>query len=239
MNSLPEPPDLVLVTGDLINDGTMREYGHAIDLLDKLDAPWRAITGNHDNAANAVRALAVGGHLFDTAGYDWAQPCSGVVDLDEVRIVGLNTARPDLPDSGVLDARDLVTAARAFADRPDATKIVALHHPPVAVGLAVMDAMRLAPDSAARLGEVVRSEGVAAVWCGHLHRATMTPWNGAVVMSCPSTSHAIASDLRADAPLTVSNESPGFLVHRFSDGQLSSHVVVIGEFRSVVVNPDR
>lgn len=236
VNALPEPVDLVVVTGDLINDGTMREYKHVIDLLDRLDAPWRAIVGNHDNAVNATRTLGADGHLFDPAGYDWGQPCSGVIDLDEVRIVGLNTARPDLPDSGVLDARDLGAAARALADRPEAVKIVALHHPPVAVGLAAMDAQRLAPESAAELGGLVRTAGVAAVWCGHLHRATMTPWNGAVVTSCPSTSHAIASDFRPDAPLTVSNESPGFLVHRFAEGQLSSHLVVIGEFRSVIVD---
>ncbi|NLA37540.1 MAG: hypothetical protein GX868_17890 [Actinobacteria bacterium] len=239
VNALPQPPDLVLVTGDLINDGTMHEYGHVIDLLDKLDAPWRALVGNHDNAVNAAQALAADGHLLDPAGYDWAQPCSGVIDLADVRIVGLNTARPELLNSGLLDDRDLLAAARAFADRPDATKVIALHHPPVAVGLAAMDAMRLAPESAARLGDVVRNEGVAAVWCGHLHRATVTLWNGAVVTSCPSTSHAIASDLRPAAPLTVSDESPGFLVHRFADGQLSSHVVVVGEFKSVIVDPNR
>lgn len=235
VNGLPARPDLVVVTGDLVNDGTEHEYRHVVEILDALEVPWRALPGNHDDADTARRILEASGGLFDDGGYGWSRPCSGVVDLPGVRIVGLDTSRAGRPD-GDLDDGDLDAARQAILDRPDVVPVVALHHPPIPLGLAAMDGMRLHPDAAARFGDLIEEVGVHAVWCGHVHRATATPWRGAVVLSSPSTAHSLASDLRPDAPLTVSNEPPGLLVHRFDGASLTSHVLTIGDYRFTVVD---
>jgi 3',5'-cyclic AMP phosphodiesterase CpdA len=45
---LPQPPDIVLVTGDLVDFGKPEEYAHLRKLLAPLPMPCYLIPGNHD-----------------------------------------------------------------------------------------------------------------------------------------------------------------------------------------------
>jgi len=57
LNAMQPPPDLVLVTGDLVNDGTPEEYVEAARQLARLNAPVYPIPGNHDDRADAAPGL--------------------------------------------------------------------------------------------------------------------------------------------------------------------------------------
>ena len=49
-------------------------------------------------------------------------------------------------------------------------------------------------------------------------------------MSCPSPAHQVVLDLRDYAPSRFSMEPPGFLLHRWAGGILTSHTAAIGDF---------
>ena len=45
---LPAPPDVVLVTGDCVDNGSLPEYQRFRDLLRPLQMPVYVVPGNHD-----------------------------------------------------------------------------------------------------------------------------------------------------------------------------------------------
>src|SRR5690606_22047343 len=54
------PADLVVVTGDLSEDGSPASYGRLRDLLAPLDVPVLAVPGNHDSRAELEAQFPVG-----------------------------------------------------------------------------------------------------------------------------------------------------------------------------------
>src|SRR5947207_1143204 len=56
-------PDLVVLTGDLVDEGEPEEYAHLRELLAPLRMPVFAIPGNHDVRAPFRAAFAADGYL--------------------------------------------------------------------------------------------------------------------------------------------------------------------------------
>ncbi len=48
MNGLDPRPDIVLLTGDVVDEGREDEYAMAVELLAELNIPFFVIPGNHD-----------------------------------------------------------------------------------------------------------------------------------------------------------------------------------------------
>lgn len=109
-------PDLVLVTGDLTNDGFRHEYTEAKAYLDNIECEnMSVIPGNHDSRNVGYV------HFEDNFG-----PRSNVVRLSGLTLVSLDSSEPDL-DVGRLGRQNYRWMVERF-DRPDDLKIVALHH---------------------------------------------------------------------------------------------------------------
>ena len=49
--ALPRVPDVILFTGDLVNDGTAAEYALLAEVLEGAPCPVLPIPGNHDDPA--------------------------------------------------------------------------------------------------------------------------------------------------------------------------------------------
>jgi 3',5'-cyclic AMP phosphodiesterase CpdA len=116
-------PDVVLATGDLVNDGRPAQYGLLRELLAGYDAPLYLVPGNHDDRETFRDAF---GDL------DWVPregPIDYVVEDHQLRLVGLDTTEPDRHD-GNLDVAQLEWLDRALAEAPDHPTLVFLHHPP-------------------------------------------------------------------------------------------------------------
>ena len=140
VNRLAPPPDLVLVTGDLVNEGRPEEYDHLRRLLEPLRAPYHLMPGNHD-LSDVLRA-AFPDHVHGTDGR-----ADGVIE-GPVRIITLDSSRYPEP-GGSLDADQLLWLGQTLAAVPDQPAIVAVHHPPFATGIQHMDTMALDAASAA------------------------------------------------------------------------------------------
>ena len=57
LNALHPRPDLVVITGDLVNGPKPGEYEALARLLEPLTLPWCAIPGNHDDRAGLAGVL--------------------------------------------------------------------------------------------------------------------------------------------------------------------------------------
>jgi 3',5'-cyclic AMP phosphodiesterase CpdA len=222
LRRLDPQPDLLLITGDLVDLGSAEEYACLRAILAPLSQPLLVVPGNHDEREALRNAFADGGYLPTSGFLHYA------VDDYPLRIVGLDTLIPG-QGGGELCAERLDWLARTLAERPAAPTLILMHHPPFVTGIGHMDRIGLQGRQAfAALLE--QHPQVQRVLCGHLHRTIHAVVGGRSVLTSPSTAHQVALDLRQQAPSAFRMEPPGFMLHRWADGVLVSHVANIGDF---------
>jgi len=152
-------PDLVVVTGDLTENGYLPEFRLAKEYLSSLTCEKVVIgSGNHDYRHTGYLICS---KLF---------PRPEVVELDGFAVIYLSSARPDR-DEGEVGLRQIRWLERLLTEKyQDHFTIVALHHHLIPI-----------PDTGVErntvndAGDVLRtliSKGVKLTLCGHRHR----PW---------------------------------------------------------------
>ncbi|HXV23680.1 MAG TPA: phosphodiesterase, partial [Alphaproteobacteria bacterium] len=150
------------------------------------------------------------------------------IKLGPVRLIALDTVVPG-EDGGTLCAERLGWLDAQLGKDRDRPVIVAMHHPPVPIGVDWLD--RLACANAEGLAAVVnRHPQVERILAGHVHRAAQTRFAGTVVATAPSTAYQVALELGHDGEPHLIQEPPAFLLHRWQNGRLLSHVVPVGDY---------
>lgn len=163
-------PDVIVITGDLTNEGLVKEYEMARSLISRFDAgKIIAISGNHDYRNT--------GYLLFRKYF----PSQSVNELGgNTVLITVGTARPDRND-GEVGYRQNLWIERTLKKYAGKTKIVAMHHHLIAIPdtgsdqLTVVDA-----------GDVLRTileTGVDLVLCGHKHRPWMWAFDGLTVVN--------------------------------------------------------
>ncbi len=224
LRRLDPQPDVVLLTGDLVDEGSDAEYARLRGALAPLRQPLYVIPGNHDDRAAMRHAFA--DHAYLPRDGDFLHY---VVEDHPVRLVGLDTLIAGKVGGAMDDARCAWLDA-ALAAAPGRPTLVMMHHPPFAMGIDHLDRFLLEGGEA--FGRVIaRHPQVERIVCGHAHRAVALRWNGTTVSVCPSTAHQFTLDLRPRSPAVYSFEPPGFQLHHWRAGTgLLTHTVQIGEF---------
>ncbi len=216
--ALHRQPDVVVVSGDLVEAGTPDEYALLRTLLAPLPMPVHLMTGNHDERA-ALRAA------FPE--HDYLGPPGGFVqygfDAGEWRILMLDSLEPGRP-SGHLCATRLAWLAAELERARDRPVIVFVHHSPLITGATHIDRSRLL-DGAALAAVLRRHPRIERVICGHVHRAMHAAWAGTVVTTCPSVFYQFVVDLRTEGRFAPAAEMPGYQLHHIHDGCLLSYTI--------------
>jgi Icc protein len=204
-------PDAVVVTGDVANDGAAAAYARAHELLEQLTMPVHVLPGNHDDRDGLRERFAVPG----------SGPLQYVAQVGVLRLVVCDTLRPRQDGGALDDGRLEWIEAQLDADVPT---ILAMHHPPVAIGLPVLDAIGIAEPERTALGELLaRSPQVRRVIAGHVHRSAFGTIAGCGVFTCASTH--LQAPLEIGSPeLRLIEEPSAIALHVALDGGLVSHV---------------
>jgi 3',5'-cyclic AMP phosphodiesterase CpdA len=214
-NVLPGPPDAVIVTGDLANTPADAEYETARELLGRLGAPVYVVVGNHDDREKLRRHFEVPDAHAELLCYS--------IDLGPVRLIALDTKRPDS------DAGQLATAQLAWLDSildrsPARPTLIAMHHPPLLTGIPAVDRIGIPAEERAALEEILgRHQQVQLVACGHVHRAIVGRIGAATVLALPSTDVQLVLDLES-SDMQFCAESPCFAVHLRAGDRIVSHI---------------
>jgi 3',5'-cyclic-AMP phosphodiesterase len=221
--ALDQRPDLVLLSGDLVDEGLPQEYANAAELLRALTIPYRVLPGNHDHRAHLRAAFPTHAYLGEQG------PVNYCVDEYPVRIIALDSTVPNL-HHGHLERDSLIWLQERLAAARHQPTIIVMHHPPFLSGIPYLDEYRYLDIEP--LAEIIRSfSNIEAVLCGHVHRSMVRRWAGTVVMACPSTTTEIALQLRADAPPQSYLATPACMLHLWNPAQgLVSHLSHIGQF---------
>lgn len=211
-------PDLLLLTGDLAEDGHPETYALARQILAACPVPHCLMPGNHDDRP-----------AFRTA---FGGPAEGPlhrVQEGPLRVICLDVTVPG-DHHGLFDADAERWLDATLSAAPDQPSLIALHQPPFETGMAFIDAYRCFGED--RFSRLIGSHPqVQAVVCGHVHRFVARWLGGTIALTAPSLTSAIALRLAPGASPASLAEPPGFLLHDWQDGRgLVTHLVPVGRF---------
>jgi 3',5'-cyclic-AMP phosphodiesterase len=223
VRALPQRPDAVIVTGDLVDFGRADEYALLRELLAPLTMPLYLMPGNHDERVQLRASFPDHPYLRQ-----WKPFVQYAIDDHPLRIVALDTVIP-MQGGGTLCGERLAWLDRTLAAVRDKPTVVALHHPPFITGIGHMDRISLA--GASDLAAVIaRHPQVERVIAGHLHRPITVRFAGTVASTCPSPAHQVALDIAPNAADNYILEPPGFQLHWWNGQALVTHTAYVGDF---------
>lgn len=209
--------DLVVHTGDSVQNGAAEEYAHLREILARLEAPLFLVPGNRDRhgalraALNHLSCLPMNGDFLHY-----------VIEDYPVRLIALDSVVAG-ERKGVFCTRRLAWLEETLAREPDRPTVLFMHHPPFDIDPHYMGGYRRqqeADDLAALVG---RHPQVKRLLCGHVHCHHREPWGGTVATTMPS----VAVDLRKGVDAAI-EDAPLYLLHVASgDGELVSHTRVV------------
>lgn len=217
----PVRPDLLLFSGDLGEDATVEEYAMIGAALRGLGIPVLAVPGNHDAREPMWREMS------DMLGRTEAGHLCVSKEDGPLAVIGLDTIVPGAPH-GELCAERLSWLAAALERCAGRPVLIFQHHPPITTGMEDLDSMGLLAGRDAFADLVARHGNVAAILCGHVHRAIQGMCGGAPVRVSPSGSHQFAFDLRPGEPYRFTDEPAQYMMHIWRGGKtLVSHTVPV------------
>ncbi|MEO5337553.1 MAG: phosphodiesterase [Magnetospirillum sp. WYHS-4] len=224
IKTLTPGPDLVLVTGDLIDKSGRPDYGPVKEGLASLGVPVYAIPGNHDDREAMRTAFADLGYL----------PAEGeflhyTVEGHSLRLIGLDTQVPGTYLGELCPAR-LAWLEDRLAEAPDRPTLLFMHHPPFRTGIHFMDR---SPFRGAEPFDALlrRHPQVLRLLCGHLHRPVEARFGGTVASTAPAIAFQMSLDLRPGAESTFVLEPAACPVFLWRpDTGLVGHLSPIGDY---------
>lgn len=226
VNRFTPRPDLVAISGDLVDKPLPQAYNHLKTLLGSLQIPFVAVPGNHDGR-DLMRVAFANQRYASTSGALNAARAVGAID-----VLLIDSTVPDAPH-GMLAPETLAWLDGTLAASETRPALLFLHHPPIVTGIRHMDVQNLrnANDLAALLRRHERARLIAA---GHVHRATMAMFAGIPATICPAPNHAVALDLDDRLPSSFAVEPPAFHLHVWFEGEgfgnVVTHLIPIGDF---------
>lgn len=212
------PADAIAITGDIVHDEAAG-YG-AIDLLfGQSDSPVLLVPGNHDVPDELERRLGhgpfrVGGtHRFGAwrvvlLGSWFAESANGEGRLGDDQLAALETT---------------------LGEEPATHALVLVHHPPILMDAAGMDALRLA-DGDALMRTIERHPQVRGLAWGHAHQALdVFGGRGLRLMCTPATCMQFRP---RDPGFVVDGRPPGYrVIDLQDDGGIATEVVWLEDYR--------
>ncbi|MBS7633037.1 metallophosphoesterase [Candidatus Bathyarchaeota archaeon] len=167
-------PDIVLITGDLTENGLVSEFRQAARELKKIRSEKKIyVSGNHDYRST--------GYLLFKEYFPFTQ----VTETEDAAIIVLSSARPDR-DDGEVGNRQNLWLERTLQQYKDRVKVVAIHHHVVPVPDTGADQITVI-DAGDVLRSLVKSKA-DLVLCGHRHRPWRWRFEGIEVVHAGSVS---------------------------------------------------
>lgn len=211
-------PDILIVTGDLANHASERDYRRVKTVLDNLPISYYIVVGNHDSR-NSLRDIFPE-HKYLQSNDPFIQY---TVDYRALRIVALDTLCVD-SHRGLIDDQRLYWLDKKLAKEPKKPTIIFMHHPPFLTGMPYPDSLGL--DGADKLSEIVgKYKNIEAIASGHTHRESTVRWNGTVAYVTPSCTFSYKLEFNKVDDLDPLREPPAFRIFRWVPGVgLVSHI---------------
>jgi 3',5'-cyclic-AMP phosphodiesterase len=213
-------PDMLIISGDLVDRGDIESYQRLRSVVDGCGFPVWLCLGNHDMRDNFS---AVFPEIPLNDGFVQYE-----VETESLRILLLDTLEEGRHGGAFCEERaDWLN--QQLSAKPNTPTLLVMHHPPVDVGIEWM-----ATDSrepwVARFSDAIEGHNqVVAVICGHLHRPISSIWKGTSVIVCASSAPQTALDLspidaeNPDSRAMIIADPPAYALHRWNGREMITH----------------
>lgn len=172
INTMPQTPDFVVHTGDVIAEPDPRAYLIAADIFAELEMPIYYVTGNHDTAADIRRYLPMGPMtIADRA----AGRLSYTFQFKGYRFLVLDARGPDEIDpQGLLPESELEVVTQE-AQPEGAPLVVFVHFPVLPLNSVWMDEnMLIVNGDQLHKALLPARQRLRGVFHGHVHQHMQT-----------------------------------------------------------------
>lgn len=207
----------VLITGDLAHEGDVAAYVALRAVLATLELPYYLLLGNHD-----ARAAFCG--VFPEAALDAHGFVQQVLETEAGPFLLLDTHQPGTHQGWYCETR-LAWLDAQLAALGGRRAFLAMHHPPLAVGLPAMDAFGLVQQPA--FAEVLARHGnVRHIFFGHIHRPVHGAFGGITFSTQRALNHQVAPCfVETPGRILGSHEPPAYSIVSIDPDQLLIHEV--------------
>lgn len=189
--------DLIVVSGDIVQDGSEASYLKFAEAINQLSIPCVWLPGNHDVYVNMEK-------VFNQQ--NLAQ--NKVVLFGDKWVIILLNSQVEGQAFGLLSSEELTFLSSTLANNSDRYALIFLHHHPIMSGSAWLDQHCL--KNHLELAEVIKQyPNTKAIGWGHIHQNIEKNWHHCHVFSTPSTCVQF-KPLSED--FCVANDSPGWRI---------------------------
>lgn len=223
INALKPNPDLLLLTGDITNDGALEEAQRAATILAQVKIPYYIVPGNHDDRevlnsvfGHQVCPLNADGFMqYEINGYD-------------LRLIAMDSLSLMAPGGEICPKR-LAWLEERLAQSDKRPVMIFLHHPPAKFSVPETDIDGFI--GADQLGDLLmKHDQVERIICGHIHLPALTSWKNILVSTAPSIGMRLTIDLTLEKDSQFIIEDPSYHLHYWTpDKTLITHTMVVAE----------
>lgn len=167
--------DLIVATGDLVQDQSFAAYQHFADGIARLPSPCVWLPGNHDYQPAMIDALNQAGILS----------AKQVLIGEHWQLLLLDSQIQGVPHGELSDCQ-LDWLTRCLESYKERDTAILLHHHPMPSGCTWLDQHSLR--NSHQLAERVKDHPqIKMMLCGHIHQEMDEMWNGIRLLATPST----------------------------------------------------
>lgn len=203
------PPDIIIHSGDLSQDGTESSYVRVAEALKEFKVPVYCVPGNHDSSKMMARIYPL--HTISSHKH---------IVLKDWHIILLDSHVNNAVE-GNLGQSQLDYMRYCLEAYPQHQAIIVFHHHPILVGSAWLDNLNI--QNADEFWDVISNyPTVNTILFGHVHQQIEGEKNGVRYFSTPST--CIQFKTKSDA-FMLEKLSPGYRwIELDANGKLNTGV---------------
>ena len=164
--------DLIVASGDLVDDGSVEAYQRLQGLFKEIQCPVYVLAGNHDNT-EAMRSVLLSDNIR------FHRNC----DIGEWRLLFVNTRVQDA-GHGFIDTAEMSWLKQSLDDLNGQSVLLAMHHTPLKVCASSSCQLHNADDLLQLLSHYPQVKGLVA---GHTHNDIESDYAHFRIMTTPST----------------------------------------------------
>lgn len=213
--------DLLVITGDLCNDGEPAAYALLKDILAPIAFEVRLLLGNHDARPQFMDAFPA--HPRDGNGF-----IQSFIDTPHGRLIFLDSHEKGVI-GGMFGEDRMVFVEEALSGAGEKPATIFIHHPPMECGIAHFDRIGMHDDGRLMKRLSAHAPGLRHIVFGHIHiPMTGTSPEGIAYSSGQACAHRFITDLDRPDPLWTGG-NPCYRILLLDDQGFRAYEAEVGQ----------
>lgn len=213
--------DLLVITGDLCNDGEPEAYALLKDILAPVPFAIRLLLGNHDARPSFIDAFPA--HPRDENGY-----VQSFLDTPHGRLIFLDSHEKGVI-GGIFGDDRMTFLEDALAGAGETPATIFIHHPPMPCGIAHFDRIGMHDDGRLMKRLENHAPGLRHIVFGHIHvPMTGVSGKGVPYSSGQACAHRFITDLDTPNPFWTDG-NPCYRILILNENGLNAYEAEVGQ----------